>query len=376
MAVSDRLIVLAMKDNTLLRIDLKASPDQIETLDVKSSSPGDGVEDIFLDPSGRNMLLAMRSGECLFYGRTSKKAKVVSRLKTHILTAVGWNYHSLALNGTTGPTLLGTAQGVIFETEFNPNAADSSGVFMASSVDVYWKQVCSLAQPEAVLIKGIFFDRFGKGGDRLSNSSSHMVLIATPTRLYHFKGSLASTSDPPFFIDIFQLDPEKPMTNFLELPGNPRHCCLATWRPLSDMEGVSSFAWLTEPGVYYADIAAGRTDDSVLLNPQLYAFSKDRSNRPVSLVSTEFHVLIQYPGSVRALSKLSGQIIFEDTFTDRYGKLMGICRDASNGAVWLYSETGVYRYKITDESRDVWKIYLEKGDFDSALRWVGITCLL
>ncbi|OQV21083.1 Vacuolar protein sorting-associated protein 18-like protein [Hypsibius exemplaris] len=367
MAVSDRLIVMAMKDNTLLRIDLRNSPDQTEMLEIKSGSAGDGVEEIFLDPLGKTMLLAMRSGECLFYGRSSKKSKSVTRLKTHILSAVGWNYDSTAAHGSPTPILLGTAQGVVFETELNPNAADSSGVFMASSVDVYWKQVCSLAQPEPVLIKGIFIDRLRKTGDR----NTYVVLIATPTRLYHFKGALSTSSDPPLFVDIFQLDPEKPMTNFLELPGNPRHCCLATWRPpLSDVDGVSSaFAWLTEPGVYYADVGGGGSDDTILLNPQLYAFPKDKANRPVSLVSTEFHVLIQYPTFVRVLSKLASQIIMEDMVTDRYGKLMGICRDTSTGAVWLYSETAVYRYKITDESRDVWRIYLDKGDFDSALRF-------
>lgn len=277
-------------------------------------------------------------------------------------------------NNVPLPILLGTAQGVIFETDFNANAADTTMGFLPTNVETYWKQVCNLAQPEPVLIKGIFFDRLRKGE---KGSWVYVVLVATQTRLYQFKGNVSQSPDPPFFLEIFQLDPEKPMTNFLELPGNPRHCCLAAWRPsyasiLSQPASMSSFAWLTEPGVYYAEITGGSTDDSsstVLYNPQLYTFPKEKEkSRPISLVSTDFHVLIQYTNFVRVLSKLSCQVVFEDQFGERYGKLMGICRDPAAGTVWVYSEEAVYRYKITDESRHNWKIYLEKGDYDASLR--------
>ncbi|XP_055346176.1 vacuolar protein sorting-associated protein 18 homolog [Paramacrobiotus metropolitanus] len=368
MAVCDRLVLLYTKDNTLCRIDLRSNPDQIESMDIRTSSPNDGVEDIFLDPLGRHILLAMRSGEVLYFSRHSKKSRTILKLRTHILTAVGWNYQVLDSPAGPLPILLGTQQGVIFETEFNASAAEASTVFLAASVESYWKQVCNLAQPEPVHIRGIYFDRLkGKSG-------MYAVLVATNTRLYQFRGTLGSTTDAPLFQEIFMLDPEKPMTNFLELPGNPRHCCLAAWRPVQNSTSPSSFAWLNEPGVYYADIGiTGDTPDSyVLVNPQLYTFpkEKDKGNRPLSLVTTEFHVLIQYPTGVRVLSKLSCQIVFDDVFSvERYGKLMGICRDPASGTVWVYSEAAVYRYKITDESRNVWRIYLAKGDYDSALRF-------
>lgn len=163
----------------------------------------------------------------------------------------------------------------------------------------------------------------------------------------------------------------------LRFSGNPRHCCLSTWRPAnvqsSSHQLFSSFAWLTEPGIYYAEIGEGLGDDSSLLrNPQLYTFpkEKDKANRPISLVSTEFHVLIQYLNYVRVLSKLAGAIVFEDPFGERYGRVMGMCRDPVAGTVWVYSEAAVYRYKITDESRRNWRIFLAKGDYDAALRLV------
>ena len=134
-----------------------------------------------------------------------------------------------------------------------------------------------------------------------------------------------------------------------------------------------SFGWLTEPGVYYAEAGnqptvSNRSDDTVLINPQLFTFAKDKTNRPMSVVCTQFHVLIQYNTVVKALSKLSGNLVFEDPFGDRYGKVMGITRDPTSGTVWVYAENAIYKYKITEESRNAWRIYLDKGDYDAALR--------
>lgn len=132
-----------------------------------------------------------------------------------LVFSVDWT-SSVSSSGPS-PVLLGTAQGVIFETEFNAHAADSTTVFHTSSIEAYWKQVCNLAQPEPVLIKGIFCDRLRRGE---KGAWLYVVLIATQTRLYQFKGSIGQSVEPPLFHEIFLLDPEKPMTNFLELPGN------------------------------------------------------------------------------------------------------------------------------------------------------------
>ena len=47
--------------------------------------------------------------------------------------------------------------------------------------------------------------------------------------------------------------------------------------------------------------------------------------------------------------------------------MRGIVRDAREGTVWVYSDREVYSVAITDEDRDIWRLYLEKGQFDRAL---------
>jgi hypothetical protein len=60
-----------------------------------------------------------------------------SKYKGHEVTAVGWNFGNDS-DVTTGPILLGTSKGLIFETQI---AQDGEGIFQ-SSLEQYWRQVC------------------------------------------------------------------------------------------------------------------------------------------------------------------------------------------------------------------------------------------
>ena len=52
------------------------------------------------------------------------------------MTAVGWNFGNDS-DATTGPILLGTSKGLIFETEIG---LDGDRIFQ-SSLEQYWRQV-------------------------------------------------------------------------------------------------------------------------------------------------------------------------------------------------------------------------------------------
>ena len=59
-----------------------------------------------------------------------------SKFRGHEVTAVGWNFGNDS-DVTTGPILLGTSKGLIFETEI---ALDGDRIFQ-SSLEQYWRQV-------------------------------------------------------------------------------------------------------------------------------------------------------------------------------------------------------------------------------------------
>ncbi|KAG8282979.1 Vacuolar protein sorting-associated protein 18 like protein [Homalodisca vitripennis] len=55
-----------------------------------------------------------------------------------------------------------------------------------------------------------------------------------------------------------------------------------------------------------------------------------------------------------------------DNNVESYGKLVSITKDPVKGTVWVIAERAVFRYKVTREERNVWQIYMEKGQFELA----------
>lgn len=46
--------------------------------------------------------------------------------------------------------------------------------------------------------------------------------------------------------------------------------------------------------------------------------------------------------------------------------MMKLRSDPSRKTLWAFSESQISQYKISNESRDVWKLYLERKEFDLA----------
>lgn len=49
-----------------------------------------------------------------------------------------------------------------------------------------------------------------------------------------------------------------------------------------------------------------------------------------------------------------------------YGKLGNIAREPCKGTIWAFTEKNVFNYKVAQEDRNVWQIYVERGEFDLA----------
>lgn len=94
-----------------------------------------------------------------------------------------------------------------------------------------------------------------------------------------------------------------------------------------------------------------------------------KTNYPLSFVLTEFHVLLLYHDHVTAISLLNYQIIYEEFFNDQSGKLLDITKDNTTGTIFAYTAKGIFRYKVTNERRNVWRMYLDKNEFELAQKY-------
>lgn len=88
---------------------------------------------------------------------------------------------------------------------------------------------------------------------------------------------------------------------------------------------------------------------------------------PKSIVLTDYHVLILFNDCIRAVSILNYQTVYEEQFTEQQGKLLDLIKDSTSNSVYLYTNKAIYRYKITREDRNVWRLYLDKNEFSLAL---------
>ncbi|XP_023930234.1 vacuolar protein sorting-associated protein 18 homolog [Lingula anatina] len=358
--VCNNFLVMALTNNMLLRIDLEnpGAPDEVEV-----TKPGtDKIHEIFLDPTGRHLLVSMSSQENYYLSRNSKKPKLLGRMKGHQIDSVGWNLQNTS-ETTTGSILLGTSKGLIFETEIQ-SGEDSR--FFQATLEQYWKQLFNLGRDRPAHVTGLAFEKIPSGS---MNEYKYFVLATTPGRLYQFLGNIPSSTEPPMFQHVFESYLDMP-ESFLELPGNFGYSKLQLYYP--KYRGLpTSFAWMTGPGIYYGKINPNATKDSVTTDTKLMPYPKDDENKskPIDIVLTEFHVLILFPDRLKAICVLNEQLIFDDVYAERHGVLQGLCKDPVRGTIWAYTDQSIFKYKITRETRDVWQMFLDRGEFELAMKY-------
>ncbi|CAG5120863.1 unnamed protein product, partial [Candidula unifasciata] len=376
LVVANNFLVMAMSSNLLMRLDLD-HPDEPDEVELPRAVD-DSIHKIFLDPAGRHLIISMSSQDNLYLSRNWKKPKLITKMKGHLIESVGWNWQNTSDN-TTSAILLGTSKGLIFETDL---AAYEDSRFFQANIEQYLKQNIELEtsgksshllfkllqgkdKPEPVT--GLEFDRMPHVD---MNMYKYYILATTPGRLYQFIGQVSQVSEPPMFLSLFQqyeTGTEHPQ--FLELPGDFGYSELHLFFPKFRQQ-ATKFAWMAGPGIYYGDInvkgSAG--PNSVLANAKLLPYMKDddKADRPLSMVLTEFHMLVLYPGSMKALCSLNEELVYDDQYPDRVGALKGICKDVIKGTIWTYTPSSVFKYKVTKEDRRIRTMYLDKGEFEMA----------
>lgn len=81
---------------------------------------------------------------------------------------------------------------------------------------------------------------------------------------------------------------------------------------------------------------------------------------------TDFHALLLYTDHVTAISLLNYQVVYEEYFADQLGKFVDITRDLQTNAIFACTGRNIFRFKVTNEHRHVWVLYLEKDEFELA----------
>ncbi|XP_043526809.1 vacuolar protein sorting-associated protein 18 homolog isoform X2 [Frieseomelitta varia] len=372
LVVNNNIIVIAMANNLLLRIDMK-HPDSPEEIDISKFAMNMKMSAMFLDPLGNHLLIALISKsqeppnsppELYYLHRKTTKLKQASKFKGHEITAVGWNY-SNSSETTTGPILLGTSKGLIFETEIG---LDGDKIFN-TSLEQYWRQVFDIGKDSKPPITGLEFHK-------IPSTDKYVIIVTTLMRIYQYIGTVQNPDEKPLLQQIFNkyLNVQE---SFNEVINHLPYSKIQFYYPSLGIL-PKSFGWLTETGILHAQIDPKIDPKSVLTNQQMLTCpeaslmginTSQTSTAPLSFVLTEFHALLLYTDRVKGMSLLNQDLIFEDIYNDAVGKLLNITKDYVTRSIWAYSERAVFKYKVNKEDRNVWQIYIDKGEFELAKQY-------
>ena len=359
MCVCNSHLVMGMSTNILLCIDLDHpdSPNEVEL--VKSVE--DGIGNMFLDPTGRHLIVSMKSGENYYLMYGAKKAKALAKLKGHKITSVGWNQRAVTDNSTDA-ILVGTLKGVILETKLS--TAEDMHMFSAST-EQYVRQLHSFT---AAPVTGIEFDTMPSSGAH----TEYFILVTLGNRLFQFIGSVPPSPDPTIFHSVFASCSDTP-EHFVELPGKIDRSQLCMFCP-KFQSSPRSFAWMTATGIYCGqiDLSCSSGPHSVTADTKLIQYQRDEDEKrdpPLSIILTEFHILVLFADRMKVVCSLNEQLIYNDLFTDRFGSLLGLCRDPVKQTIWAFTPKAVFKYRVVREARNVWQIHLDQNQFKLARQY-------
>ncbi|KAJ1570148.1 hypothetical protein HK096_001163, partial [Nowakowskiella sp. JEL0078] len=358
------------RSQKVMRIDV-GQPDVFDEIEITFKQKKDRIRKLFLDPTGNHMIITSDAGENLYLYSKWKKPRILSKFKGVLINSIAWGRPKGGPGDSTGVFLLGSLQGHIYEAELQ--ATDE--IFKRE--EKFFRQVYTV--PDSMPVYGIRYEKFP-----VTSSRKHVVFIATPERLYQLVGFCGDqSSEIGMFGDFFRA--------YDEIPGHLINGELHFWSPF--LEGVypsipKDFAWLTEPGIYYGRLSFGNQNagDNVVDNAQLLPYPpmkqsnsngitiensqfNDTTNEvPLSIALTQFHFVLLYADRVKGVNALSGEVVYEEQIPLKPGeKVVGMTSDAVQHTHWVYTTETLFELLVTEEDRDMWKLYLDRKSFDAAL---------
>ncbi|KAL6310046.1 Pep3/Vps18/deep orange family-domain-containing protein [Sparassis latifolia] len=375
LVVSSDVLSMGLSNNIIVQIELSRS-EQVVKIQIPRKPTEFTIYKLFLDPSGRHLLVTSLQGENWYLYRGWKKPRQLKSFKM-VIESVAWNKAAL-LSSThstsTRELLIGAKNGTIYEA-----VLDAEEDFFKSQ-ERYLQAVFTL--PERHPITGLKFDFFPPAEPKRA-----LVMLTTPSRIYQFVGIPDRRSDDGgrVFSGLFASYRET-APKIVELLGNTDYSELHVFAPNADqaLSLPKGIAWMTAPGIYHGTLNFDSMSDDLIDGAQLLPYptfpsspslSPTRKNPvastvPKSMALTEFHFVLLYQDRVVAISNLNERLTYEEMLPVKPNEdIRGMTADPVRKTYWVYTDQSIFELVVTNEHRDVWKIFLEKGNYDVALQY-------
>lgn len=380
--VANNVLILALSTGRLLRFDLDNAED-IDDIDLPKRPAEIGViRKLFLDPSASHLIISTTLGENYYLHTQSRQPKALARLKGVLIESIGWNPSQPT--ASTREILLGAADGSVYESYIEPSTE------FYRSQERYVKIVYN-TQDGAVT--GLYQDVLATRPD------TRRVLVATQRKLLHFAGRTGRQGNEgsgSLFSKLFES--EIPAVHEEEAAPLAGSSCLVvspdanhTPGPGLDDQGIEkAYAWLCSAGILNGKLITS-VADLALLGKQLFRDSRllsvakmppfqtssgrSRTQQPhiSSTVLTQFHIIALIEGRLTAFNRLDESVVYNQQVLEHDQNCIGMFSDREKNTYWLFTSREIFEIVVTDETRDVWRVLLAQGQYETAQRYAKTT---
>lgn len=174
--VSSDMLAMGLSSNIIVLIELSHS-DQVIKIPIPRKAAELTIHKLFMDPSGRHIIVTSTQGENWYLYRGWKKPRQLKSFKM-VIESVSWNKAALLSSShstSTREILIGARNGTIYEA-----VLDAEEDFFKSQ-ERYLQSVFSL--PERHPITGLKFEYYPP-----TDPKKALVIATTSSRIYQFVG--------------------------------------------------------------------------------------------------------------------------------------------------------------------------------------------
>ncbi|KAL5612787.1 hypothetical protein BROUX41_004129 [Berkeleyomyces rouxiae] len=368
--VANNVLVLALSNGRILRIDLN-KPEDIDDIDLPRKASEIGViRRMFLDPTASHLLICTSLGENYYLHSQTKTPRPLSRLRGVVIDSVAWN--PSFPTASTREILIGAADGNIYE------------VFIETSNEFYKKEVKHLKSLHKLSdgpITGLYADSI--------NSETRRVMISTQARLIHLVGKTGLTHDNAGSIYTRLFETEEPTIHQLPDSANqiPSSSALIVspdppnTNPHDNDVHERVFAWLSSQGIFHGKLLQSPASQDLgsyvysasklLSRSQLVEAAGKRSGHDEidAVALTQWHVVTLVGTKVIITNQLTGEVVYNQAVLDAGETVVGFSVDIQKNTFWLFTSNEIFEIVVRDEDRNVWQIMMKTQQYPAALKY-------
>ena len=409
MSSSKKYIYLVTDHSELLLIESETLKPVQQAFTIEKSQNyekfNENITKIWTDRAGNHSIIRHNRG-IYYFNSSGSFVKELKSLRGIEVCAVGFDDRNID-SKSTGNFLVTDFYNKIYECNIIIKSLEYSGDYQ---IEDSAEELVTLSFKEADIEEDEDINDRKKNNDRIygirffratktnlsSNENACYIIIVTKNRFYQFSGpGLTSfkqifgrfARSPVLFNESCKYFPQvNRRGGFI---GTDLDILFRTeQRSTGDKKSMkidvfNQFGWKTESGYCYGSFQYNNSIKSTGLPYELKHFTvypfakitshgeKETDQEPNHVIHTINHVFMLFKDCISVISKLTNNIVHVQYCQIEYGQMLYHEFSKDNGIILLTAKKGLYQISLKDENNDIWKDYLEIGDYQKAQNFCG-----